>query len=135
MGCVIDSSVLISLERQGRRLADLMSTLDEEPVALSVITASELVVGVHRADTVERRLRRQAFAETVFEEIPVLPIDLTVARVHARLWAQLSAAGQLIGAHDLLIAATAVAHGYGVLTWDLRDFGKVPGLEVRRPDW
>jgi hypothetical protein len=50
-----------------------------------------------------------------------------VARTHARLWAQL-AAGTPVGAHDLLIAATALAHGYAVLTDDPRDFGRVPGL-------
>ena len=44
-------------------------------------------------------------------------------------------AGQTTGAHDLLIAATALAHGYGVMTDNIRDFERVPGLEVRQPDW
>ena len=67
--------------------------------------------------------------------MPVLPFDLLVARVHARVSAQLLDAGRLIGAHDLLIAATALAHGYAVLTQNLRDFRRVPGLDVRQPSW
>ena len=66
---------------------------------------------------------------------PALPFDLRVARMHARIWAQLAAAGQPIGAHDVLIAATALAHGYAVLTQHLRDFQQVPGLVVRQPNW
>ena len=41
----------------------------------------------------------------------------------------------MIGAHDLQIAATALAWGYAVLTDNLRDFHRVPGLEVRQPIW
>ena len=48
---------------------------------------------------------------------------------------QLSRTGQMIGANDLLIAATALTYGYDVMTHNVRDFEKVPGLDVRRPDW
>ncbi len=57
-----------------------------------------------------------------------------VARVHARLVADLTAAGRLIGPNDVMIAATAVAHGYGLLTLNVREFARVPGLDVRRHD-
>ena len=62
--------------------------------------------------------------------LPVLPFDLTVARYHAALWAALAEKGALIGAHDLLIAATALAHGHSVATRDQRSFHRVPGLTV-----
>ena len=64
-----------------------------------------------------------------------MEFDLRVALIHAQLWVELASAGQLIGAHDLMIAATAVAHGYAVLTDNLRDFNRVPGLEIRQPGW
>ncbi len=59
-----------------------------------------------------------------------VPITAAIARAHAEIWAGLEAAGTPIGAHDLWIAATAVAHGYGVVTSSTRDFARVPGLRV-----
>jgi len=52
------------------------------------------------------------------------------ARVHARVWAELAAKGVGVGAHDLLIGATALAIGGRVATRDLRSFLRIPGLEV-----
>lgn len=135
MAQLIDTGVLISLER--RRLPLSLITADpmEEPVALAAITASELLVGVHRADSPQRRLIRAAFVEEVLETVPLLPFDLSVARLHAEIWTHLIAGGQPVGFNDMLIAATALAHGYAVLTHNLRDFDRVPGLEVRQPQW
>jgi predicted nucleic acid-binding protein len=62
--------------------------------------------------------------------MPVLPFDLVVARIHAGLWAQLAAKGTAVGVHDLLIAATAIAAGYRVVTRDGRSFPKIPGLST-----
>lgn len=73
--------------------------------------------------------------EAVLESIPVLPFDLRVARVHAEIWAVLAATGQGIGSNDMIIASTALAHGYSVITDNIRDFNRVPGLEIRQPDW
>ena len=116
-------------ERQ-RRAADLTPWLDRGPVFLSAITVSELLLGVHRADTAERRNRRSAFVEQIFQTIPAIPADLNVARVHARLFADLLLTGRMIGAHDLWIAATAVTHGHALLTTNLDEFERVAGLAV-----
>ena len=62
-----------------------------------------------------------------------LPVTEAVARVHAEAWAELSRRGRTIPAHDLWIAATALAHGFGVATADVEDFGQVPGLRVLTP--
>lgn len=135
MALIVDSSVFIALERHRQRLDTLEQAVSGEPLALAAITVSELLAGVHRADSTERRLRRQALVETIIEWVPVLPFDLIAARTHAVLWAHLTETGSLIGAHDLLIAATAVAHDYAVLTDNLRDFNRVPGLAVQQPRW
>ena len=71
----------------------------------------------------------------IFDEIPIFDFDLRAARVHANIWALLVANGHTIGSHDLLIAATALSHGYAVLTDNAREFHRVPGLEVRQPNW
>jgi predicted nucleic acid-binding protein len=76
------------------------------------------------------REKRAAFVEAVFERFPLLPIDQATARVHARIWADLSSQGRLIGPHDLWLAAACLARGYRIVTANKREFGRVPGLAV-----
>lgn len=135
MTLLLDSSVFITLERRRLPPGALARVAPDEPVALASITASELLAGVHRADSLARRMQREAFVESILEHVPVLPFDLRAARIHAHMWVELTASGQLIGAHDLIIGATALANGCSVLTDNLRDFERVPGLSVRRPSW
>jgi predicted nucleic acid-binding protein len=130
MGTLIDSSILVAADRRALVLDAVLATRGDEPAAIAAITASELLHGVQRAATPAQRQRRGAFVETLLAALPVLPFDLVTARLHASLWAGLAARGRNVGAHDLLIAATAIAVGYAVLTRDRRSFGMVPGLEV-----
>jgi tRNA(fMet)-specific endonuclease VapC len=132
---LIDTSVLITWERRDLFAADLIKVLPNEPMGISSITASELLVGVHRANTTERRLKREGFVEAVFAQFPTMAFDHLAARVHAFVGASIAATGRPIGAHDLIIAATALANGYDLLTDNPREFDRVPGLVVRRPDW
>jgi tRNA(fMet)-specific endonuclease VapC len=140
VGTLLDSTVFIELERAVRRLppgnamAEVSARLEEqlgpdEEVGIAAITASELLHGVHRA-TPEHRVRREAFVETVLTAFPPLPFGLLAARAYARIWAGLAAAGQDVGAHDRLVAATATTVGWRVGTANLRHFDRVPGLDV-----
>ncbi|MDO8189375.1 PIN domain-containing protein [Conexibacter sp. JD483] len=128
MAILIDTSVLIDIER-GRSSLDAVTGDDDR--AISIITQSELLHGVHRAADDRIRARRQAFVEHILAAFDPIPIDGRVARAHAAAWAQLDAAGTPIGAHDLWIGATALAHGYSVATANPRDFERIPGLTVR----
>jgi tRNA(fMet)-specific endonuclease VapC len=110
-----------------RRLESQLGAAEE--VGIAAITASELLHGVHRASR-EHRARREAFVEAVLAAFPPIPFDLLAARAHARLWAELAAAGLDVGAHDRLVAATAVAAGWRVGTANVRHFGRVSGLDV-----
>ncbi|MBI4491474.1 MAG: PIN domain-containing protein [Chloroflexi bacterium] len=137
MAKIVDSSVLITLERRNLGLSHLRPSLEkgDEKIALAAVTVSELLLGVYRADSAARRLRRESFLDTILEAVPVLPFDLPVARTYGRIWSELAAQGQLIGIHDAQIAATALTHGWGVLTENTRDFQRVPGLSVAAPTW
>jgi len=127
---LVDTSVLISLERAQRPPLELVARLGERSASLSAVTASELLHGVHRADDAIRRGRRDRFVETVLSVFPVRPFDLDSARVHAALWADLASRGKPIGAHDLIIAATALASDLTLLTADLRHFDRVEDLSL-----
>lgn len=133
MGVLIDTSVLIAHERGTLALSARLAGREREPAFLSVVTASELLHGVHRAMDAAIRNRRAAFVESVLAQLPVLLIDLSVARAHARLWADLAHAGTPVGAHDLWLAATCQAHGLAIATANVREFRRVPGLVVE--DW
>ena len=132
MAALIDSSVFIAAERGRIDLAVLLASLGGEPLALSAVTASELLYGLHRARTTAQRERRDAYVEAIFAQMTVLAFDLTVARVHSAVSAELSRTGRQVGGHDLMIAATAMAHDCRVATRDLRSFAKIPGLETVR---
>jgi tRNA(fMet)-specific endonuclease VapC len=130
VGTLIDSSILIAAERKTLDLEAAMSAHADEPVGIAAITASELLHGIHRAANAAQRQRRQTFVERLLAVLPLFPFDLVTARIHASLWAGLAAKGASVGAHDLLIAATAIAAGYRVATRDRRSFARIPGLEV-----
>ena len=127
MTVLIDTSVLIDVERRAGALDDAVGS---EERAISVITTSEFLHGVHRVAGDAERLRREAFVERLLASIEAVPITETVARVHARIGAALQQAGTPIPPHDLWIAATALSHGMPVATANARDFGRVPGLMV-----
>lgn len=127
MALLIDTSVLIDAERRDRSLS---ANLGDDDRAISVITASELLHGVHRAKSGNVRTRRTAFVEGLLSALEALPITMAVARIHAEIWSALQDDGELIGAHDLWIAATALSQDMTVATANARDFECVPGLNV-----
>ena len=131
-GTLIDTSVLIAVERGLIDLAALGDADDDQPLAIAAITASELLHGLHRLKGAVARTRAERFVERILGAIPVIPFDLDIARVHARIDAELSAAGTTIGDGDLMIGATAVWLDYRVATRDLRSFPKIKGLPLVR---
>jgi tRNA(fMet)-specific endonuclease VapC len=135
MGVIVDTSALIAMERRGMTPDALRDVVLDEPLAMATITLSELLVGIHRADALPRRLQRERFLERTLALLEVLPFDAARARIHAAIMSSLISRGQLINAHDMLIAATALSLEYGVLTHNVRDFTRVPGLVVRQPNW
>ena len=132
MGVIFDTSEIIALERDSRSADEIIHGREDEPFGISVITVAELLHGVERAGTQARKIKRQAFVEKVIESIPIFPLDTTMARIYARLWAALAAKGVIVGSHDLIIAATALSMDYTVITANMRDFGKIEGLKVEK---
>jgi tRNA(fMet)-specific endonuclease VapC len=129
MGLMVDTNIFIKFEKSGTPI-DFSPWPSSDKVYISVMTASELLMGVHRANTEERRQRRVEFVEAVISGVGVLEFTIGVARVHAEIHADLAKKGQLIGAHDLIIAATARFHHLSLLTDNVDEFSRVEGLSV-----
>jgi tRNA(fMet)-specific endonuclease VapC len=130
MGLILDSSLLIAHERGKFDMPGFLRQFPALQPIISVITASELLHGVERAHDELRRARRSGHVEQVLATIAIQPFDLTQARVHARIWADLESTGRMIGVHDLQIAAAAIALGHKLATLNVQEFQRVPGLEV-----
>lgn len=130
MGLILDSSLLIADERGRFDMAGFLRQFSPLQPLITAITASELLHGVERAHETARKARRQQHVEQILAALTVQPFDLAQARVHARLWADLEARGQMIGPHDLQIAAAGLALGHEVGTLNVQEFQRVAGLKV-----
>lgn len=130
MGLVLDSSVLIAAEKGQFEMEAFMEAQDPmESIFITSISASELLHGVDRA-TPERKSKKKALVETALKKAPILSFDLACARHHAKLWATLAAAGNIIGAHDMLIAAICLRFGHRLATLNEKEFSRVKNLEL-----
>ena len=134
MGIVLDSSVLIAAERKRFDLVGFLSAHSDETIFITVITASELLHGCARANDPEIRDRRSRFVEGLLQDYGALPLTLSEARVHAKLWAELERKGTPIGERDLFIAAIARTHGYSLATINRAEFARVPNLTLENID-
>jgi len=112
---ILDTGILIAVER-GTLTID-RAIREDDDVAIAAITVAELMVGVELADE-RHRQRRQDLVDDLLSAMPMEPYGQNTARAHARLLAHVRRAGKPRGAHDLIIAATAVATGRSVLTSD-----------------
>jgi tRNA(fMet)-specific endonuclease VapC len=124
---ILDTSVLLTVEHVASSLDALID--DEDDITIAAITAAELLVGVELASDAHKE-RRRTFVADILSTIPIERHDLDVACAHATLLAHVRRAGRPRGAHDLLIAATALTHGRTVLFTELSGFADLPGVAV-----
>lgn len=128
MSILLDTSVLILAERQGSTIRSALPA--EAEVGLSVVSVAEYWKGVERAETATRRQRRVDFYDRALARLTQIDVDVPIALMSARLWADLERRGSILGAFDLLIAATALTLGWALATADVRDFRRVDDLEL-----
>ena len=129
MGILIDSSVLIAAERGDLDLDAVLARSGDDALGVAAITVAEVLYGVHRLGGL-RRMHAQQFADRWLAALPVVAFDVETAAVHATLAVEIGRQGLPMGAHDLVIAATAVRLGYAVATRDRRSFARIEGLDV-----
>jgi tRNA(fMet)-specific endonuclease VapC len=134
MGIILDSSVLIAGER-GRKsvrqiLMRVQATHGEVDSALSVVTIVELAHGIYRAKGDADRERRKAFSQELRRDMVVIPVTVEIAELAGRIEGEQANNGVSVAFEDLLIGATALHLGFGVLTLNARHFQMIPGLSV-----
>ena len=123
---IADTSIFVARE-SGRALGKI-----PEEIAVSVITAAELELGVLQARNDAARATRLSTLSRVQATYPLLPIDAEVASCFARIAAAELGRGRALRRHDTWIAATAMRHGVAVLTQDtdFSSFGEVTVVRV-----
>ena len=129
MAIVLDADVLIRGEKGSFDLKAWVAARPNDQFEVAAITVAELWHGVERATPPHRPKRQQA----VLGQLPIIPYTELTAREHARIWAELEAAGKMIGYYDIIVAATALEQGSDVATFNRRHFDLVSGLKVIEP--
>jgi tRNA(fMet)-specific endonuclease VapC len=126
-GYLLDTNIISDLIRNPNGpAAHRIAELGAKAICTSIVVAAELRYGCAKKGSPKLRAR----VEGVLETIPVLALDMPADSDYGTLRAELEAAGQPIGANDLLIAAHAKALGLTLVTDNTREFGRIRGLKV-----
>ena len=136
MGLILDSSVLITAERKGETVGQLLKQVfamaGDQETALSSIALVELAHGIHRANAPQIRARRELFIQELLADVPVYPFTQQVAFLAGQIDGEQQSQGVKIPFQDLLIGTTALYLGYAVVTGNPRHFQMIPNLEVKQ---
>ncbi len=115
---VIDFFTGIFPEAEG-----VLKLISQEEAALTAISVFELYAGVER----KRRLDQ---IETFIRDLTILPLDVIEAALAGKIFTQLKSKGQLIGNHDILIAAVCLTNGLPLYTKNVIHFSKIKDIQI-----
>jgi len=132
MAIILDADVIIRGEKGTFDFKGWLGSRPDDLFQVAAITVAELWHGVERASAAHKN-RRQQYLQAVLAPLPILPYTEQTAYEHARVWAELETAGKMIGAYDLIVAATALERASAVATFNKRHFEGVPGLKLIEP--
>jgi predicted nucleic acid-binding protein len=132
MAIILDADVIIRGEKGTFDLKGWLASRPSELFEVAAITVAEVWHGVERA-TGAHKARRLRYLQAMLAPLPIIPYTGQTALEHARIWAALEAVGKVIGAYDVIVAATALERGSAVATFNKRHFDCVPGLKVIEP--
>jgi tRNA(fMet)-specific endonuclease VapC len=120
-------------ERGTFDLEDWLASRPNDEFEVAAITVAELWQGVERATGVHRAARER-YVKAVLETFPIIPYTEQTAYEHARIWAELGAAGKMIGYYDLIVGGTALERSSQVATFNKRNFAQIKGLGIIEPN-
>lgn len=131
MRYLLDTNACIrAINGRSAQIRSRLLTVPLEDLGVSIISKAEMFYGSSKSQTPERSLEKQlAFLET----IQTISFDESAALIYGNIRAELERRGLVIGANDLLIAATAVSFELTLVTHNLREFSRIKGLKLQ--DW
>jgi tRNA(fMet)-specific endonuclease VapC len=124
---VLDTNTVVDYFKGKGKVAERLLSVPPRDIALPAIVTYEVWVGVLGSQNAKRR---QSQYERFLSVIQVIPFDSAISRRAAELRRMLDRRGESIGPLDMLIAGTALARGATLVTRNLKEFGRVAGLEV-----
>ncbi len=123
---MLDTNIISDMVKNPRGEAAHRARLEQDGLCTSIVVAGELRYGCAKTGSVE--LTRKV--EEILDEIGVVALDQPADEHYGVLRHELEKAGQIIGSNDLLIAAHAASMHLTLVTANLREFARVPGLKV-----
>ncbi|MBC8071716.1 MAG: type II toxin-antitoxin system VapC family toxin [Deltaproteobacteria bacterium] len=118
---LVDTNIVSELPRP-RPAMEVVRWLQRQPIImLSVISVEELAFGVARAP-VNRRAKLARWLDDLVEAARIVEVTEPIARAAGELRAAREIAGRRVAQADMLIAATALVHGFSLVTRNVRDF-------------
>lgn len=127
MRYLLDTNVLIALTKNRPGLMDRLEVCPAGAILLSSVVVAEIEYGI--AKSVRQEHNRRVF-DTLLSGFMVVTFDAMAAKRYGPLRAQLEHQGRLIGPYDLMIAAHALALDATLVTDNVGEFSRVPGLIV-----
>ena len=124
----LDSCICIEFMR-GRipHMHDLMRKSDPRLFKVPSVVEAELLLGAEKSDHPESN---RLLTEQFLLPFEIVPFDSAAAREYATIRAHLESKGRVIGPNDMLIAATARSRNATLVTRNIREFKRVPGLKL-----
>ena len=131
MKYLLDTNICVFLKaKRHPQLAARIRKTRKRDVAVSTVTEAELKYGAYKSNDPARNMTA---VDALLATIAILPFESTAADAYGQIRATLEKSGQIIGPYDLMIAAQAIAHRLTIVTNNVREFSRVPGLAVE--DW
>lgn len=130
MSYLLDTNTCVYAIKRWPTVISRLQQVSPDDVAISAVTLAELWFGARKSSN---PTRTRANVDAFLLPFAVLPFDPEAAEAYAAIRLELERAGQPIGERDLLIAATAVSHGLTVVTHNVAEFARVPGVALE--DW
>lgn len=125
---VLDSNIISYYLRGDPQVVPRVQALPPAEVGVPAIVEYELRYGLLRLPQEAAKPRLAALMQ-LLQPMQRLPFDSNCAAQAARIRVELEAAGTPIGPHDTLVAATALRHQATLVTRNVREFSRVPGLQ------
>lgn len=128
MPYVLDTNICIYfLNRSSEKIISKMKSLSPSDIKLSTITVAELFFGAEKS---KAKKKNRATVRSFSENFEHLPFDKRCYHSYAKTRTDLEKSGSIIGPMDLLIASITLAHGYTLITNNIREFSRIKGLKI-----